>query len=223
MNFNDKFLNVCFKIGKVLFSILLIISLIITVVLFCKTGFTALKQNNVHMTYQYDTKPIFNEIIGISKPAQQNEISQDKSDKDTDKALEILAQFANDKQLPDNLIPSTFKLPTDDKEAIPYVKGFISFYDSFINDFKTHAKNEKKADDKVIDKILKDKKTGLYNDILELYIIEYQKEYDNINKQKSEIHSEININLTAALISLAIFILFLFLPILIRIEENTRK
>lgn len=224
MNFNDKFLNVCFKLGKIIFSFLLLLALVITVLLWVNTGIKAVNEKNIHMTYQYASKPVFDEFAGVSKPEKKKETSQDKTtNEEVDKALEILAKFAKDKDLPSDMVSDTFIMPTDEKEVVSYVNGFIAFYDSFLNDFRTYAKNEKKVDDKKIDAVLKSNRVALYKDILNGYVGEYQNEYEKVNNKKLEAHTQTTINLTAALISLAIFILFLFLPILIRIEENTRK
>lgn len=223
-NFNDKFLNVCFKLGKVIFSALLLLALIVTVILWVNTGVKFVKEQSIQMTYKYESKPVFEEFAGIKKQTTQKETTQkETTEKSNKKALDILAEFAKAEAIPQNIIDETFVLPVGENESISYVNGFIDFYKSFFNDLRTYAKNEKKVTDTQIDNALKENKIGLYTDILSAYSQQYQLEVEKVTNQKTEIQTQMYANLTAALVSLAIFILFLFLPILIRIEENTRK
>lgn len=74
-NFNDKFLNICFKLGKVIFSILLLLALIVTVILWGNTAIQFVGKQNVQITYKYQSKPIFDEYIGMAEKDNQEETS----------------------------------------------------------------------------------------------------------------------------------------------------
>lgn len=139
--------------------------------------------------------------------------------------MDIIEDFAKTEGIPQNVINETFVLPSNESEAesVSYVNGFISFYNSFVGDIKSYAKDKTDKSEQQIDQFIKENKIEIYSDILNAYTQQYHLEVEKVNSEKAEIENRIFTSFIAALISLAIFILFLFLPILIRIEENTRK
>lgn len=227
MGFNDKFLNVCFKIGKVIFSFLLLIALIVTVVLWCKTGISFSEVKNTKVTYNYDVKKIVDDFysadLGIKADDVKKDSEPEKIPQDRQKAFDIYNKFIDDNKLPASLKNDVY-LPTDDKEKISYVKGLISFYDDYKKEFVNLIKIKRpNTTDEQINKILSDINTDLFKDALSEYIKAYENESATVAAEQQQLSIKQQTSLVASLISLAIFILFLFLPILIRIEENTRK
>lgn len=230
MNFNDKFLNVCFKTGKILSSVLLVISLLITIGLLWNSCSQAFKVNSINVTYNYDVNNAFDnlysDIFGVTstkqnksdKTAKKEEIS-----KNEDKALKLLGEFLATREIPTEAADS-FRLPTDDKQSVPFVKAFIVYYDNYISEFskllvaKANVKNPKD-----ILNILKQNKIQLFNDAFNSFADAYDNEKSEVDQKKVSQETARNTSFIAFLISLGIFVLFLFLPILIRIEENTRK
>jgi len=227
MNFNDKFLNVCFKIGKIFFSILLIISLFSTVWLFVNTAIKMNAVNNTKVEFKYNAKHIVQDLyasdmgVNVSK-TEDNSISDKKISKSKDKAFEIFGKFIDEKGLPQNL-KDEMDLPTDETQIVPYVKGYVSFYDDYVKEFSELLKQAQKLNDEQVRNFVENNKLNLYYDSIKVYINEYQKEITAVTEQKELKNAEKASTLMAALISLGLFILFLFLPILIKIEENTRK
>lgn len=227
MNFNDKFLNVCFKIGKVLFSILLVISLCSTVWLFVNTAIKLDAVNNTKVEFKYNVKNIVQNLyaqdMGINISKSENDlVSDEKISKSKDKAFEIFGKFVDEKGLPKNL-KDEIDLPTDETQMVPYVEGFVSFYDDYVNEFSELLKQSQKLKDEQVKIFVENNKTNLYYDAIKAYSNEYQQEMTEVTAQKELKQAEKVSTLMAALISLGLFILFLFLPILIKIEENTRK
>ncbi len=231
MNFNDKFLNLCFKLGKILFSILLVISLIISIVLLCDSGIKAYKASKVELTYSYDVHNAFNNLysdmfsLADTEKTQNNQDANnsDKISKNKSKATELLAEFVSANKLPKNIVLNNFKHPTDDKRIIPYVEGFIAYYGNYTKEFKKLLVEQAKINSEEADKIINENKVNLYNDAINAYVEEYLKEVDAIEQQKQLQVTDRNTVFIAFLISISVFALFMFLPILIRIEENTRK
>lgn len=226
MNLNDKFLNVCFKLGKVIFSVLLLIALIVTLVLWVNTGFSYSQSNKIKVKYEYNVKNIINDMyayeFGINPDKNKDVAAESKISKKEQIALDIYSKF-----LADNKLPASYKdkinLPSDDKEKVPFVKCFIVFHDSFKTEFSNFLKKTGKFNDKQIKSIIDNNTENLFKDAMNAYVTAYNSESELVNNEKQQADLKKQASLIGALISLAIFILFLFLPILIRIEENTRK
>jgi len=218
MNFNDKFLNVCFKIGKILFSLLLVISLFVTVWMFGKTGIAAIKENNVKINTTYNTKELiyeqYHDVWELSdkETAKSEETAQEQS-ANTKKAIEIFNKFVDDKGLPQELKKEKLNLPDNDEQILPFIKGFTKFYDSFVAEFREILKNNLKYSDNEVEIIINREKLHIYNDSMEMYSSEFEQAAANADTDKVAYKTEKSADLTASLISLAIFILFLFLPI----------
>lgn len=225
MNFSDKFLSFCFKIGKVIFSFLLLIAMVVTLILWVKTGIDYYESSKIKIHYDFNVKSIINnmyaEDLGIKQNTTENN-SPTKLSKEEIKAFEILNKFIDDNKLPASYKESV-QMPTDDKEKVAFIQNFVSFYESFKTEFIEIVKNKTKFDDNKINLLLEQNKEDLYNDAMNAYINAYTNEVKIVKLEKQTADLKKQASLMASLISLAIFILFLFLPILIRIEENTRN
>ena len=226
MNFNDKFLNVCFKMGKVLFSGLLILSLLTSVIFLCRSAYQAVKVNQTNITYKYDVYDAFNnlysDIFNVEDLTENNNSNtESKVNKEVQKAKKLIEEFAKEQGF-ENI---EYSLPSDSEQAFRFVKGFIAYYDDFVKEFKTLliTKSPQKMTPENADKFIKANKYNIYKDAMSSYAEAYSNEIDAIATQKNVNIIDRNSSFTAFLISLGVFILFLFLPILLRIEENTRK
>lgn len=226
MGLNDKFLNTCFKVGKILFSFLLLISLIITLIFWINTAISYTKSNNINVEFKYDANKVIYDMYAQDFGLKQNtpiaSSSKEGISKEKDKAFEILEKFIEENKLPKHL-KNNMQMPNDDELKVKFVKNFTSFYKDFVKSFENVLKNELKKSDEEIKVIMNNNKENIYNDSLNAYLQEFEKEMQTITVEKQATEVKKRADLIAALISLAMFILFLFLPILIRIEENTRK
>lgn len=227
MNFNDKFLNVCFKTGKILSSVLLVISLLITIGLLWNSCSQAFKVNSINVTYNYDVHNAFDnlysDIFGVTSVKQNktNETSKKSNMSQNEiEALKLLSEFIKSRNLPKEA-ENNFKLPIDDEQLVPFVKAFTVYYDNYISEFSKLL--VAKANVKNPEDILKNNKMNLFNDALNSFADAYNNEKNEVDQKKVSQETARNTSFIAFLISLGIFVLFLFLPILIRIEENTRK
>ena len=217
----DKFLNLCFKTGKVIFSVLLVISMIVAVVMLGQTASDTIKLQDIKVTYKYDVKQI---VKNEAHPEQQQKINVDTK-KNELKAEKEINDFAKKQNLSEAMTLELKRVVTliDENEQITFFENFVKFFDDYINETIAIIVKEQNADETKMREYVKqhinDIVSGSYNKFLALY--DDEKEIKNAEKQKQE--NKRNMNFMAFLVALGIFILCLFLPILIRIEENTRK
>ena len=227
---NDKFLNVCFSIGKGLFSFLLVITLLVSLGLLVNTGIKCVKISSAKVEYKYDVNNAFHNLYsGILDTTEttSNDISQNNNDDDTlspqkKKAVEILYNFYKEQKLSEKLIYD-FKFPVDENEIVPYTNNFVAYYNDFIKQLAVGLAKKQGISETNVKTIIDNNKTEVYQDALNSYAEEYQNESAQVDSEKQNFVNERNMSLIAFAVSLLIFVLFLILPILIRIEENTRK
>ena len=141
------------------------------------------------------------------------------------KAEKVIKDFAKEQNLSEQMTNELIRVVSviDEQEQINYFKHFIKFFNDYKNEAIALMVKEKGVDKAQIEEYIKTNINNIvseeYNKFYELYNSE--KEVKAVEKQEQE--NQRNLNFIAFLISLGIFILCLFLPILIRIEENTRK
>lgn len=224
MNFNDKFLNVCFTIGKTVFSILLLLALVVTIILWVNLGLNYLHSTDQKLSYKYNADEIvFNTYandFGIKKAIKPATV--EKQSKEKDKAFEIFEKFIDENKLPANL-KDNVNMPNDDSQKVPFMKNFPEFYNDFKSAFASLAKENTKLNETQIAKIMDENKVNIYKDAMQAYLKAFEDEARLADIKKQEATVKKQALLMSAITSLALFVLFLFLPILIRIEENTRK
>ncbi len=225
MTFNDKFLNVCFKIGKVTFSILLLLSLLVTLLLWINIGVLYLNSANHKATYKYDVKKIIqSEIDNLQKPQKENKTNPEQKNIPPDEQTQAMNMY--NKFIEDNNLPKK-ELSLPNERELLYVKGFINFYKDLEKESKKavieYYKGEFQESQIELYYAQPEYKDILLSNAIEYYIKSYNEEMNTINLKKQQIDQQKQQSFIVALSSLFIFILFLFLPILIRIEENTRK
>ena len=224
MNFNDKFLNVCFTIGKTVFSILLLLALVVTIILWVNLGLNYLHSTDQKLSYKYNADEIvFNTYandFGIKKAIKPATV--EKQSKEKDKAFEIFEKYIDENKLPANL-KDNVNMPNDDSQKVPFMKNFPEFYNDFKSAFASLAKENTKLNETQIAKIMDENKVNIYKDAMQAYLKAFEDEARLADIKKQEATVKKQALLMSAITSLALFVLFLFLPILIRIEENTRK
>lgn len=224
MNFNDKFLNVCFTIGKTVFSILLLLALVVTIILWVNLGLNYLHSTDQKLSYKYNADEIvFNTYandFGIKKAIKPATV--EKQSKEKEKAFEIFKKFIDENKLPASL-KNNVNMPNDDSQKVPFMKNFPEFYNDFKSAFASLAKENTKLNETQIAKIMDENKVDIYKDAMQAYLNAFADEARLADIKKQEATVKKQALLMSAITSLALFVLFLFLPILIRIEENTRK
>jgi len=225
MTFNDKFLNVCFKIGKVTFSILLLLSLLVTLLLWINIGGLYLNSANHKATYKYDVKKIIqSEMDNLQKPQKENKTNPEQTNIPPDEQTQAMNMY--NKFIEDNNLPKK-ELSLPNERELLYVKGFINFYKDLEKELKKavieYYKGKFQESQIELYYAQPEYKDILLSNAIEYYIKSYNEEMNTINLKKQQIDQQKQQSFIVALSSLCIFILFLFLPILIRIEENTRK
>lgn len=224
MNFNDKFLNVCFAIGKTVFSVLLLLALIVTIILWVNLGLNYLHSTDQKLSYKYNADEIvFNtyaDDLGLKKETKPATV--EKQSKEKDKAFEIFEKFIDENKLPANL-KDNVNMPNDDSQKVPFMKNFPEFYNNFKSAFALIVKENTKLNEAQITKIMDENKVNIYKDAMQAYLKAFEDEARLADIKKQEAAVKEQALLMSAITSLALFVLFLFLPILIRIEENTRK
>lgn len=225
MNFNDKFLNFCFKAGKVLFSVLLVLAMLTTICLFGRTVYLALKTNSNTVTYKYDAELLLDEMLidaGIEEPAPAQNQNIEKKVNPMDKSIE---EYCKKQKISDNLTSQVKNRVAnlDEDKQKEFWNNFVKYYESFIKEFKKYwtSIQGKKVED--VDKMLNNVRNDMFSEVFNEYLHEFDTEVQNVEAKKNAAIADRNMSFIAFLISLGVFILFLFLPILIRIEENTRK
>lgn len=217
----DKFLNFCFKTGKILFSVLLIISLIVSLVTLCQTGIETVKLNNIKISYNYNIKQlVYNDAHQTKK--QKTDINTNKNELKIENDIKKFAEEKNLSQYKTNELIHSVSL-FEENEQENFFNHFIKFFEAYNKEAIALAVAEKKFDKAQVEAFIKQNINEIfseeYNKFLELY--NEEKQLKKLEKQLQE--SKRNTSFFTFLACFCIFVLCLFLPILIRIEENTRK
>lgn len=225
---NDKFLNVCFKLGKIIFSILLLIALIVSIVFWVKTGISYSEINKIKPNYTYNVKNIVHERYADELGLKHLEVKQEEKTEKADKDVETAINEYN-KYIDDNKLPASYKLDVktigdaSNKQKAVMINKMLEFHKDYRKELASLLKETIKKPDDDIENFIKDNYKELYNDAATEFLNTLDIENKSIEIQKQTAEEQKQANLFIALISFGIFILSLFLPILIRIEENTRK
>ena len=232
MSFNDKFLNLCFKVGKILFSVLLVIAALTVLYFAVTSAVNTCKLNNLKPTYHYDvinqlTIKYASEGIFDNNQIKKSVNNTPQKEKQNEKIKTEVSKFIKAENLPqqaeNNILDTIIQI--DENKQIAFLNGFIKYYKEFITTFKNKVieKNIMSENDAEKALLTSQVKLNLFTDAFDGYVNEYNQENLMLETKKEEATSERNGAFLSFIISLSIFILFLFLPILIRIEENTRN
>ena len=215
----DKFLNLCFKFGKWFMAFVLVILLISGIYL----GIQAIKSDLRADTYKMDYKMSEEGIAGLVK--QKESIKKESTKKDSYND-EIVKAFADKNKPTDKFVNtvSNYIINTVEERDI---NDFISNLPSYYEDVKQSLFNAIKENNKYrninIEQIYKDERSDFDNEILNRYASRYETNVKLRAAHKAEAITARNASLMALLVVLSMFIVTLIVPVLIKIEENTRK
>ncbi len=210
----NKFLNIWFLIGKWILSI----GLILVALCALYTGFNA-----AYMTVTYKDNPI---SYSHSTYSAMNYVTQGTQTKDNNSDLkDKITSIVKEAGMPQNCTPAILDkmyniAPEDQKD---FIDNMAEFYKSAIN---AGIKNIKAAYPQASTAEIK-KELNYFDvykrEIVPVYFDYYteQKEAQKAARNLNTIKRNINLYVLGSCIIL--FILMLIVPILIRIEENTRK
>lgn len=215
----NKFLNACFQIGKWFMSIVLILLLLTGVGLICNIIYKSNNMNAYVMDYKF--------------PTQENEIAVEKQNSDKSVIDEISKQYKE--QIIAQLKESNVSEKTADiiikrmvvveeRDRKDFVNNLSQYYKDatkyLINDLKSEY-NLSEAEAK---QVLNEEKQEINNKIIpDKYFQRYSEQVEARNAEQQKIEAQRTTSLVALLVCLCMFVMFLTIPILIRIEENTRK
>ena len=220
----NKFLNFCFTFGKWFVSVVLILLLIAGI---CIGGYaisTTLESHSYKIDYEFtateSTQQQTTERINVMNAAKKNHINVYKESikrsfqgynggELTNKFSDKIAEFVETKVDEEDIDDFISKFP-------PYYNGAKTFM------FDTLKKERKLSDKQAVQeyKIISDK---LDDVILRNYELQYIEQNRARAAQRAQSKAALSQALMALWVTLCMFIIFLIIPILIRIEENTRR
>ena len=223
----DKFLQLCFKIGKWVSSGLLALLFIIGLCLGCFVLDKSLSSGNYKINYKVDKKGIEAELDANSGNKNDNKkTSNAKIEKDNlEEYKEIIKKAVKGTALAEQLsvdkMASYVDKYVDEKDARAFIKHFPAYYNTI---FDIVIKQVKKNNPNLPEDDLQNSAKGKVLDMAwRSYCQQYDDQVELREAQKEQNKANRLIGIYAFLITLAIFIIMLFFPILLKIEENTRK
>ena len=200
-------------------SIVLILLLLTGVGLICNIIYKSNNMNAYVMDYKF--------------PTQENEIAVEKQNSDKSVIDEISKQYKE--QIIAQLKESNVSEKTADiiikrmvvveeRDRKDFVNNLSQYYKDatkyLINDLKSEY-NLSEAEAK---QVLNEEKQEINNKIIpDKYFQRYSEQVEARNAEQQKIEAQRTTSLVALLVCLCMFVMFLTIPILIRIEENTRK
>ena len=215
----NKFLNACFQIGKWFMSIVLILLLLTGVGLICNIIYKSNNMNAYVMDYKF--------------PTQENEAAVENQNSDKSVIDEISKQYkeqiiaqlkeSNVSEKTANIIIKRMVV-VEERDRKDFVNNLSQYYKDatkyLINDLKSEY-NLSEAEAK---QVLNEEKQEINNKIIpDKYFQRYSEQVEARNAEQQKIEAQRTTSLIALLVCLCMFVMFLTIPILIRIEENTRK
>ncbi len=207
----NKFLNFCFTFGKWFVSVVLVLLLITGIYLGGSVINNTFKADSYKMDYKF----------AINEPTQQQTTTQTKNTYKED----IIKAFGENKPT-DRFVNKTVKFietKVDERDVVDVITNLPAYY----NDVKAFIFDTIKKENKLSDTQVQQDYKNFRNDwddiILEKYTIRYAKQSQARIDQKTQSETARTTALIALLVALCMFVMFLIVPILIRIEENTRK
>lgn len=207
----NKFLNFCFSFGKWFVSLILVLLLITGICLSYSAFNNSLKANSYKMDYKF----------AVQDSAHEKTINQNKNTyKD-----EITKAFGENKPTA-NFVDKVVKFIISDVEEND-VQDVINNLPTYYKDVKDYMVETIKKENKLSDTQIEQDYKAFRNDwddiILEKYKLRYSEQKQARQEQKAQSESTRTTTLIALLITLCMFVMFLIIPVLIKIEENTRK
>lgn len=219
MNFNDKFLNVCFKIGKVFLSIALVLVVLAGFGILYKIANDSVKMNNIPLEYKFSDEPIDDEAESpkIDTKAEKEKISKQYKEK----IVTVLKEQKVSEKVADTIINDMVSV--EERDRADYVAHLGEYY---VDLTKFFTDNIKKEFPNITEyQIAETFKYGQLNEveIPSRYLVRYNRQIELRKAEHDRLQAERLVYLWALLAVICMFVMFLIVPILIRIEENTRK
>ena len=200
-------------------SIVLILLLLTGVGLICNIIYKSNNMNTYVMDYKFPTqengaavekqnsdKSVIDEI---SKQYKEQIIAQLKESNVSEKTADIIIKRM---------------VVVEERDRKDFVNNLSQYYKDatkyLINDLKSEY-NLSEAEAK---QVLNEEKQEINNKIIpDKYFQRYSEQVEARNAEQQKIEAQRTTSLVALLVCLCMFVMFLTIPILIRIEENTRK
>lgn len=230
---SDKFLNICFNAGK----ILSIVMLFITLITFCVSGVVllCLQSSNVEIPSFKTVEKIIADNENVSSPQNDLPNNQDNISNNDKKIDNIIKKNKLNYQVK-KIINNYYSLLPKKFQPV-YLSGLDAFCKQGLETLNKNDKLMRKFNTVVTTNrwggMFEDCSTpvmsdGVYNLIISQNIVSTYNELFNKNMQKTQVQdTEKNVAKivvsTVLAISLMLFVVFLFLPVLIKIEENTKR
>ncbi len=197
----DKFLNLSFKFGKIFSSVLLIL-LLFSIIVSSVTTIANFKKVKLEV-------PTYQEIKATYTALKENKTENIK-DKEVPEYIIVLNEIAKDCDLNDygkGLIFSNIN-SVQENVKLEYTKGLKSFLNEYYLTMKSKNKNVTGNDLIAV--------TNDYKNFFEI-------KYANKQLKESNLLQKRIVGISTLLSSILLFILCLLIPLMIKIEENTRK
>lgn len=215
----NKFLNACFQIGKWFMSIVLILLLLTGVGLICNIIYKSNNMNAYVMDYKFPTQE--NETV-VEKQNSDKSIIDEISKQYKEQIIAQLKESNVSEKTADIIIKRM--VIVEERDRKDFVNNLSQYYKDatkyLINDLKSEY-NLSEAEAK---QVLNEEKQEINNKIIpDKYFQRYSEQVEARNAEQQKIEAQRTTSLIALLVCLCMFVMFLTIPILIRIEENTRK
>ena len=229
-NCMDKFLHLCFKIGKWALSGVLVLLFITGV---CIGGFVLTKTMSID-SYKIDYKAdsFLSEQMGLASNKNDNKVATITKTKKDNKAMYAEAikkalKDTKDLQLSDkqvNAMASYVDKNVNENDTKDFINNFPPYYNTLYNLLvKKGLEQYPNADEAKLRTYLTTKDGGVILDIFGEYTSQYERQVRLRDLENTKLKESRTIGIYAFLVILAVFIVVLIIPILIKIEENTRK
>ena len=216
----DKFLNLCFKFGKWFMAFVLVILLIVGIYLGVNAIQSDLKADDYKMDYQASEN-------GLASLGQQKQSQKQSAGKKAETSYneEIVKAFGDNKPTDKftNIVSKYIDNNVEERDIKDFISNLPTYYDSVKQSMFDAIKKEYKATDAQLAEMYKQGRTDFDNGILEKYAERYQANVKLRAAHKAEAITARNASLMALLVVLSMFIVTLIVPVLIKIEENTRR
>lgn len=215
----NKFFNVCFQAGKWFMAVVLIVLLLTGVGLICNIIYKSNNMNAYVMDYKF--------------PTQENEIAVEKQNSDKSVIDEISKQYKDQitAQLKEcNVSEKTADIiikrmvVVEERDRQDFVSNLSQYYKDATKYLISEFKSEYSLSEAEAKQVLNEEKQEINNKIIpDKYFQRYSEQIEARNAEHQKFETQRTTSLIALLVCLCMFVMFLTIPILIRIEENTRR
>lgn len=210
----EKFLNLCFKVGKYLSTFILLMLILAFIALFIRGVYFYNKVQDTKMTYDYNVEKFVKDLYNQKS---DNSIQSSNIIALSDDIKKDLDQFAKDNYLNTfeikNIKNAIIKIHPE--ERVDFYEGYKKFHKEFIK--QTEPKNEAEKD------FYWQEIGNTHWYILQYYIELYKNERETVDTTQKELETAQANNVSLLIYCFMGLVMALYLPLMIRIEENTRK